>query len=70
VLALSRTQHVPAYDIATIYAAMGDSDNTFLWLERAIDDSPSVGQIPLEPLFDELHTDIRFKKLVSRLRAN
>jgi tetratricopeptide (TPR) repeat protein len=69
VLALSSKQHVPAYDIATIYAAMDDADSTFLWLERALDDSPSAGGIPLEPLFDKLHTDARFEKFVSQLRT-
>jgi DNA-binding winged helix-turn-helix (wHTH) protein/TolB-like protein len=69
VLALQKKQHVPAYDIATIYAAMDDADNTFLWLERALDDSPSVGGIPLEPVFDKLHTDARFGRFVVQLRT-
>jgi len=69
VLALSRQQHVPAYDVATIYAALDDADNTFRWLERAIDDSSPIGQLALEPLFDKLHTDARFDKFVSRLRT-
>jgi tetratricopeptide (TPR) repeat protein len=69
VLALSKQQHVPAYDIATIYAALDDTDNTFLWLERAIDDSPSIGMIPLEPFFDALHSDARFEKFVARIRT-
>jgi tetratricopeptide (TPR) repeat protein len=67
VLGLSKRQHVPAYDIATIYAALDDADNTFLWLERAIGDSSPVGTLALEPSFDELHSDPRFASLVARL---
>jgi hypothetical protein len=66
---LSKQQHVPAYDIASIYAALDDADNTFKWLDRAIDDSPTVGSIALDPLFDKLHSDSRFATVVARIRG-
>jgi DNA-binding winged helix-turn-helix (wHTH) protein/Flp pilus assembly protein TadD len=69
VLDLSRRQHVPAYDIAMIYAALDDPDNTFMWLDRALEDASPLGTIPLEPLFDKLHGDPRFERLVSRIRG-
>jgi hypothetical protein len=65
---MSKQQHVPAFDIASIYAALDDADNTFLWLERAMDDSSPVGSLPLEPLFDRFHADPRFATLVARIR--
>jgi len=47
VLELSKRQHVPAFDIAGIYAALDDVDNMFLWLEaRPLDDSSPVGSLP------------------------
>jgi serine/threonine-protein kinase len=70
VLELSRRQHVPAYDIATIYAALGDADNAFVWLERAIEDSATVGTIALEPEFEKLHPDPRFETLLTRIRKS
>jgi tetratricopeptide (TPR) repeat protein len=38
VLKLSKERYVAAYDIALIYAALGDTENTFLWLDRAVED--------------------------------
>jgi DNA-binding winged helix-turn-helix (wHTH) protein/tetratricopeptide (TPR) repeat protein len=69
VLELSRRQHVPAFDIAGIYAALDDVENMFLWLERALDDSSPVGVLPLEPSFDKFHADPRFASLVARIRS-
>ena len=43
VLELSKERYVPAYDIALIYAALADTDNTFLWLERALADGIADG---------------------------
>ena len=70
VLELSRRQHVPAYDVATIYAALGDADNAFMWLERAVEDSATVGTIALEPEFEKLHSDPRFETLLARIRTS
>jgi hypothetical protein len=66
---LSKRQFVPAYDIAMIYAALGDADGTFKWLERAIDDSPTMATIQWEPLLDKLRTDPRYNVLVTRLQT-
>jgi Flp pilus assembly protein TadD len=34
-IARSRRRHVPAYTVAIIYAALGDKDQAFAWLDRA-----------------------------------
>jgi TolB-like protein len=70
VLERARREHVPAYDVATIYAALDDVDNAFAWLERAVDDSATVGTIALEPEFEKLHSDPRFETLVARTRTS
>jgi len=69
VLALSTRQHVAAYDVAMIYAALDDPDNTFLWLDRAVLDGSPIGTMALEPAFDKFHTDPRFEPLVARVRT-
>jgi DNA-binding winged helix-turn-helix (wHTH) protein/TolB-like protein len=67
VLALSRQQYVPAYDIAMIYAAFHDTDNTLLWIGRAYEDrSTLMGAMGLEPLLDFLRDDPRFIDYVRR----
>ena len=68
VLSLSKEQHVPAYDIAMIYAALDDVDNTFSWLERSIGDGSPMGTFSLDPMFDRLRTDPRFARLLAQSR--
>jgi tetratricopeptide (TPR) repeat protein len=70
VLELANREHVPAYDVATIYASLDDFDNAFAWLERAVEDSATVGTIALEPEFEKLRSDPRFETLVARTRTS
>jgi tetratricopeptide (TPR) repeat protein len=68
VLKLSKERYVAAYDIALIYAALGDTENTFLWLERAMEDrSALLVFLAQDPMFDALHADRRFAALVRRI---
>jgi DNA-binding winged helix-turn-helix (wHTH) protein/TolB-like protein/Tfp pilus assembly protein PilF len=68
VLKLSKQRYVPAYDIALIYAALADTENTFLWLERAMEDrSTQLNFLAQDPMFDALHADPRFASLVQRI---
>lgn len=67
-LALSKERYVPAYDIATIYAALGQVDETFAWLARAFEErSTLVGWLPWDPVFDGIRTDARYAPLAKRL---
>ena len=68
VLKLSKQQFVPAYDIALIHAALGDSENAFVWLERALEDrSTLMNFLAQDPMLDALHADPRFVSLVQRV---
>jgi len=65
---LSRSQYVPAYDIATIHAALGETDQTFAWLERAFEDrSTLIVWLPWDPVFDGMRTDPRYEEMAARL---
>ena len=68
VLKLSKERYVAAYDIALIYAALADTENTFLFLERAMEDRSSlINFLAQDPFLDKLHTDPRFASLVQRI---
>jgi DNA-binding winged helix-turn-helix (wHTH) protein/TolB-like protein/Tfp pilus assembly protein PilF len=68
VLKLSKERYVAAYDIALIYAALGDTGNTFLWLDRAVEDrSTMMAFLAQDPMFDAFHADPRFAALVERI---
>jgi hypothetical protein len=65
---LSKERYVAAYDIALIYAALGDTENTFMWLDRAVEDrSTLMVFLAQDPMFDALHADARFARLVQRI---
>ena len=67
-LALSKERYVPAYDIALIHAALADTENTFVWLERAMEDrSTQLVFLAQEPMLGTLHADPRFASLVRRI---
>jgi TolB-like protein/Flp pilus assembly protein TadD len=54
--------------VATVYAGLGDREQTFSWLEKAVQDrSGELVRIKWHPPFDSLHDDPRFKDLVRRM---
>ena len=68
VLELSTKRYVSPYDIALIHAALLDTESTFLWLERAVQDrSTLINFLAQDPMFDTLHSDPRFTSLVERI---
>jgi tetratricopeptide (TPR) repeat protein len=67
---IAKSRYVPALDVATIYASLGDRDSAFEWLERASDDrSTNVAFLGYDPSFDGLRDDERFATMVGRISA-
>jgi len=66
--ALSKQRYVPSYPIAVIYAALGQKDEAFAWLERAYDERDSwMDYLGLDPRLDGLRADPRFQDLLRRM---
>ncbi|MGH9577222.1 MAG: tetratricopeptide repeat protein, partial [Terriglobales bacterium] len=66
--ALSKQRYVPPYPIAAIYAALGQKDKAFAWLERAYDERDSwMDYLGLDPRLDPLRSDPRFADLLRRM---
>lgn len=58
----------PPGDIAFHYAALGDKDRSFEWLEKAhAERDESLLYLKVEPGFDPLRSDPRFAELVKRV---
>lgn len=56
------------YGIATVYAALGEREQAFSWIEKAFADrETALVQIKVDPLLDPLRTDPRFPGLVKRV---
>jgi tetratricopeptide (TPR) repeat protein len=67
----SRHKYVSAYNVAKIYAGLGDSGNAFAWLDKAVeerDGSLTEPGITVDWSFDDLRADPRFISLLQRMR--
>jgi DNA-binding winged helix-turn-helix (wHTH) protein/TolB-like protein/Flp pilus assembly protein TadD len=59
---------IPAYYVATVYAALGRKEAAFQWLDQAYADRSNwLIYLKLDPRFDSLRTDPRFRTLLSRI---
>src|SRR5882724_4240558 len=60
----------PAYDAARAYARLGDPDNAFAWLERALNlGYDRLDYLSADPDLASLRKDPRFTKLLDERRA-
>jgi serine/threonine protein kinase/tetratricopeptide (TPR) repeat protein len=66
----SRRRYVPALYVARIYAALGDKEKAFEWMEKAYAERSIAAQtfgIKVDPTFDSLRSDPRFTDLLRRI---
>jgi TolB-like protein/DNA-binding winged helix-turn-helix (wHTH) protein/Tfp pilus assembly protein PilF len=64
----SKKTYVSPFDVALIYAALGDKDTAFTWLDKAIDErSTFLVYSKWEPRLDPLRSDPRFKNVLDRV---
>jgi tetratricopeptide (TPR) repeat protein len=65
---LSKVRYVSAARWAEIYAALGDKDRAFEWLEKAYEEhSPTLYHLKVSPEYDKLRSDPRFDQLLKRI---
>jgi len=63
-------EFVSAWQIATLYTRIGKKQEALIWLEKAYDvHSISLPFILIDPLFDYLRDDPRFKEIVRKMKA-
>jgi TolB-like protein/Tfp pilus assembly protein PilF len=66
--ATSNQRYVPSYDVALVYAGLGDEDQAIGWLNRAYEEhSRGLCWIKVEPRLDPLRPDPRFQDLLRRV---
>ena len=60
-------EHINSFHFVMPYIGLGDKDEAFFWLGKAVDDG-SIGftQLEIHPWFDDLRSDPRFKALLIR----
>ena len=65
---LSTQRHVPSNSMAVIYAALGDRDQAFAWLEKAFAERDvRLTYLKTDPKWDVLRADPRFAEMLKRL---
>ena len=65
---ISKQRYVSAYGFAIIYAALGEKDQAFQWLEKSYDNGEArITRIKVDPLVDNLRSDSRLADLQRRI---
>ena len=65
---LSRERYVSAYDIASIHVSLGNSNEAFAWLDRAIEErAMPLVVLRFDPAFDPIRDDPRMTSVIARL---
>jgi TolB-like protein/Flp pilus assembly protein TadD len=65
--ALSRESYIPPYQIALVYAGLGQKDEAFDWLEKTLNDRYwMMAFLKVDPRWDVLRSDPRFTDLLRR----
>ena len=68
---LSRRKYVSSYLPAKIHAALGEKDEAFAALDRAMEErSDWLVFLKVDPCLDPLRQDLRFRKLLRRVRLS
>jgi TolB-like protein/DNA-binding winged helix-turn-helix (wHTH) protein len=64
----SEMSYVSAYDVGVIYVGLGETDQAFRWLDKAIKQRPFwLCWLKLDPRLDRLRSDPRFGDLLRRV---
>jgi tetratricopeptide (TPR) repeat protein len=65
---LNKGEYVPALNIAGIYMNLGDRDQAFVWLNKAVDEREGrLASIKVGLDFDLMRDDPRFANLLRRM---
>ncbi|MGI8733332.1 MAG: TPR end-of-group domain-containing protein, partial [Pyrinomonadaceae bacterium] len=65
---MKRGEYVPAMEYVTNYLRLGDKEQAFAWLDKAVQERNSFAlAIKVNPIYDQLRSDPRFADLVRRV---
>ena len=67
---LSSHAYVDPYNIAVIYAGLGDKDEVFRWLDKGYEQrSSGMPYLTTDPFWSEMHSDPRYADLLRRMAS-
>lgn len=63
-----KEKFITPWQIATLYTRAGMSEEALDWLEKALEShDPNMPYLNVDPIFDTMRNDPRFKKLISKI---
>jgi serine/threonine-protein kinase len=66
-LEINRKRYIPPEFFSEIYAALGEKDEAFVWLDKSYDArSAFLPALLYSPLFDDLRSDPRFPEMIKK----
>jgi adenylate cyclase len=66
----ARGEYVPAVEYVTAYMRLGDKEQAFAWLAKAVEERNRLAfEIKFNPIFDPLRGDSRFESLLQKVFA-
>ncbi len=69
--AMSHKRYVPSVYMAGIYLGLGDNANTFVYMNRAVDEhNDRLIYLAVDPMADPIRSDPRFQALLARIHLN
>ena len=69
-IARSEREYVSAYQVAVVLIALERFDESFRWLDRALEEaSPLIAMSGIDPRIDPIRSDPRFAELLQRIRT-
>ena len=61
-------EYVPAIEYATAYTRLGDKEQAFAWLDKAVQERNGMAlEIKVNPIYDKLRDEPRFQDLLRRV---
>jgi tetratricopeptide (TPR) repeat protein len=68
---ISEQKYVSPYNIAMIYAGLGEADRAMVWIEKACADRVfNLAYLRVDPAFDSLRSDPRFQQVLQRIHLS
>ena len=65
---MKRGEYVPAFEYVTAFTRLGDKEQAFAWLDKAVQERNGfVFRVKVNPIFDQLRDDPRFQDLLRRV---
>ena len=66
---LGKRKYIPPYYFASIYAALGDKDQSIAWLDKGKQQRAFLMLVPIDPIFDKIRSDPRYGPLIESVQV-